>query len=76
MLHKPAHKDTVNPPAQYVNLEMPLTKAVEAFKDEQIYWLRARVHELEKELKSVREKNIKLYIELEGRGKLYSPFDS
>jgi len=74
MMHKPAHKDTVNPPAQIVNLEMPLGRAIEAFRDEETEGLVRRVLQLEKELKYVRSENLRLYAELENSKKNFSNF--
>lgn len=35
MMHKSAHKDTVNPPGQVVyHMEVPLERAIEAYQDE------------------------------------------
>jgi hypothetical protein len=61
MMHKPAHKDTVNPPGQIVNFEKPLVENIKDYKKAQegpqidaqareIEQLRGRVLELEKEL--------------------------
>ncbi len=74
MMHKPAHKDTVNPPGQIVNLEMPLGRAIEAFKAEETEGLVRRVLQLEKELKYERELRLRLNFELESCKKNFSNF--
>lgn len=74
MMHKQPHKDTVNPPGQYVNLEMPLKRAVEAFRDEEMDGLRGRVLQLEAELRYLRQRNFALYTELESTKKNFSNF--
>ena len=70
MMHKQPHNDTTIPPGQIINkipnLEMPLTRAVEAFQGEQIEGLVRRVHQLENELKYVRDLNTRLYLENKG----------
>jgi hypothetical protein len=56
MMHKPAHKDTMFPPGQIVHhLEVPLTRAVEDFRDDQLATLARRVQELELELSNSEE---------------------
>lgn len=70
MLTKRACLDTVNPPGQIVNpphLEVPLTRAVEAFRDEEIEGLVRRVRQLENELKYERSERTRLYLELEAK---------
>lgn len=78
MIRNRSYLDTTNPPGQIVNkipnLEMPLGRAIEAFKQEEIDGLRGRVHELEKELKYMRSKNLELYLELENKHKNFSNF--
>jgi len=74
MMHKSAHKDTTNPPGQTVNLEMPLGRAIEAFKAEETEGLVRRVLQLETELKYVRGENLRLYLELQDSKKNFSNF--
>lgn len=73
-MHKQPHKDTTHPPGQYVNLEMPLKRAVEAFRDEEMDGLRGRVLQLEAELRYLRQRNLALYAELESIKKNFSNF--
>lgn len=64
----PPQHNTTNPPGQIVNpvnLEQPLTTAVEAFQDTTEEGLRGRVRNLEQELRKTRQENLRLYLELE-----------
>ena len=74
MMHKSAHKDTTNPPGQIVNLEMPLGRAIETFKAEEMEGLVRRVQQLENELKYARGENLRLYSELQDSKKNFSNF--
>ncbi len=74
MMHKPAHKDTTNPPGQIVNLEMPLGRAIDTFRAEETEGLVRRVLQLEKELKYERGERLRLYAELENSKKNFSNF--
>lgn len=74
MMHKSAYKDTTNPPGQIVNLEMPLGRAIEAFRAEEIEGLVRRVQQLENELKYARGENLRLYSELQDSKKNFSNF--
>ena len=68
MLKIPAQHNITHPPGQIVNpvnLEQPLTKAVEDFQGTTEEGLRGRVRNLEQELKNVRAHNLQLYLELE-----------
>lgn len=78
MLRKSPRYDTTNPPGQIinpvVNLEMPLGKAIEAFKAEETEGLIRRIQQLEKELKYERGERLRLYGELEVARKNFSNF--
>jgi hypothetical protein len=74
MMHKSAHKDTTNPPGQIINLEMPLGRAIETFKAEEMEGLVRRVQQLENELKYARGENLRLYSELQDSKKNFSNF--
>jgi len=60
-LSTPSGAKIVNP----INLEQPLTTAVEAFQATTEDGLRLRVRNLEQELNRMRGQNLKLYLELE-----------
>lgn len=76
MMHKQPHNDTTNPPGQITNklpnLEVPLTRAVEAFQGEQIEGLVRRIAQLENELKTLRAQNTALYLKYQGMLSGYS----
>lgn len=77
MMHKQPHKDTTNPPGQIrypSHLEMPLKRAVEAFRDEEMRGLVMRVQQLESELRYLRQHTLALYAELESSKKNFSNF--
>lgn len=75
MIRIPPQHNTMFPPGQIVHhLEVPLTKAVEAYRDDQLAGLVRRVQQLEKELKYVRGENLRLYAELENSRKNFSNF--
>ncbi len=78
MIRKSPQYDTTNPPGQItnrvVNLEMPLGRAIEAFKAEETEGLVRRVQQLEKELKYERELRLRLNFELESCKKNFSNF--
>lgn len=77
MIRKSPQYDLVNPPGQIhypTHLEMPLTRAVEAFRDEEMAGLVRRVQQLEKELKWTRQENLRLFAELENSNKNFSNF--
>jgi hypothetical protein len=75
MMHKSAHKDTTNPPGQIVNLEMPLGRAIEAFRAEEMEGLVRRVQQLENELKHLRARNLDLYLQLQEQKSLKKVLD-
>ncbi len=64
MIRKSPQYDTTTPPGQIVNLEMPLGRAIEAFRAEETEGLVRRVQQLEKELKYERDLRLRLYSEL------------
>lgn len=75
MIRTPPQHNTMFPPGQIVHhLEVPLTKAVEDYRDDQLAGLVRRVQQLEKELKYVRGENLRLYAELENSRKNFSNF--
>ncbi len=74
MIRKSPQYDTTTPPGQIVNLEMPLGRAIEAFRAEEMEGLVRRVQQLEKELKYVRSQNLLLYAELQDSKKNFSNF--
>ena len=74
MIRTPPQHNTINPPGQIVNLEVPLTKAIEAFRDDQQAGLVRRVQQLEAELKYLRQRNLSLHVELENTKKNFSNF--
>lgn len=77
MIRTPPQHNTVNPPGQVrypSHLEMPLKRAVEAFRDEEMDGLRGRVLQLEAELRYLRQRNLALYAELESTKKNFSNF--
>lgn len=75
MIRTPPQHNTMFPPGQIVHhLEVPLTKAVEDYRDDQLAGLVRRVQQLEKELKYVRGENLRLYLELQNKDKNFSTF--
>jgi hypothetical protein len=77
MIRKSPQYDTTTPPGQIVNLEMPLGRAIEAFKAEEMEGLVRRVQQLENELKYERGLRLRLLAtnyELENRLKNFSNF--
>jgi hypothetical protein len=74
MIRKSPQHDTTTPPGQIINLEMPLGRAIEAFRAEEMEGLVRRVQQLEKELKYVRSQNLLLYAELQDSKKNFSNF--
>jgi hypothetical protein len=74
MIRKSPQYDTTTPPGQIVNLEMPLGRAIEAFKAEEMEGLVRRVQQLENELKYTRSQNLQLYAELLDSKKNFSNF--
>lgn len=77
MIRTPPQHNTINPPGQVrypSHLEMPLKRAVEAFRDEEMDGLRVRVQQLEAELRYLRQRNLALYAELESTKKNFSNF--
>jgi hypothetical protein len=74
MIRKSPQYDTTTPPGQIVNLEMPLGRAIEAFKAEEMEGLVRRVQQLENELKYARGENLRLYSELQDSKKNFSNF--
>jgi len=77
MIRTPPQHNTVNPPGQIRNpphMEVPLGRAIDAFRDEEMAGLRGRVAQLEKELKYVRGENLRLYAEVENGKKNFSNF--
>lgn len=75
MIRTPPQHNTAFPPGQIVHhLEVPLTKAVEDYRDDQLAGLTRRVQQLENELKYVRSENVRLYLELQNKDKNFSNF--
>ena len=77
MIRTPPQHATAYLPGQIVNpphLEVPLKRAVEAFRDEEMNGLRVRVLQLEAELRYLRQRNLALYTELESTKKNFSNF--
>lgn len=68
MIRTPPQHNTMFPPGQIVHhLEVPLTKAVEDYRDDQLAGLVRRVQQLENELKYERSERTRLYLELEAK---------
>ena len=77
MIRTPPQHATAHLPGQIQypsHLEMPLKRAVEAFRDEEMDGLRGRVAQLEAELRYLRQRNLSLYVELESTKKNFSNF--
>ena len=75
MIRTPPQHNTAFPPGQIVHhLEVPLTKAVEDYRDDQLAGLTRRVQQLENELKYVRSEHVRLYLELQNKDKNFSNF--
>ena len=75
MIRTPPQHNTAFPPGQVVHhLEVPLTKAVEDYRDDQLAGLVRRVQQLEKELKYERELRLRLHFQLESCKSNFSNF--
>ena len=63
MIRKSPQYDTTKPPGQIINFEVPLVRAAEAFRGDDIDGLRVQVRELRKELRYEREQRTFWYLD-------------
>lgn len=78
MMHKPAHKDTVNPPGQIIyHMEVPLERAIQAYQDENRGGVRGRVLDAPKTPPTVLLYNVapKTYVRVDGQVFLFHHID-